>query len=216
MLAASPYAALDPGTRVILHRTQPLLELSNPDFREENERYLEQTIRITSYNVCYTKLLRDPALVSELPHIPDSFVPLMGISSVGYLAGKVTRKAGPNISRIISAINAAGALTIRLLGENLSPRAQVTIDGTLLQTEEVNIVPGTPADAEFVTELLVTPRTVSLTDTDKIDVKIVNPDGQSAETTKDKKEVTQPIKNPAGNPAVITSYSIHYTKLYER
>ncbi|MCK9294800.1 MAG: IPT/TIG domain-containing protein [Desulfobulbaceae bacterium] len=126
-------------------------------------------------------LAQDPASVTELPRIPDSFIPLMGVSSVGYLAGKVTRKPGPNISRVVKTADAAAPMTLRILGENLSPKAQVTINGTLLQTEEVSAVPAARPDPEFVTELIVTPAIITLTDADTVAVKIVNPDGQSAE-----------------------------------
>jgi hypothetical protein len=51
----------------------------------------------------------------------------------------------------------------------------------MLQTEEVSADPKARTDAEFVTELLVTPTTISLASADSITVKIVNPDGQSAE-----------------------------------
>jgi hypothetical protein len=127
-------------------------------------------------------LAQDPASVTDLPRIPDSFIPLMGISSVGYLAGKVTRKPGPNITRLIPASNqAAGAVKIRVLGENLSPRAQVMLNGTLLQTEEVSVGPEAHADAEFVAELVISPTSKDFSAKEKTAVKIVNPDGQSAE-----------------------------------
>lgn len=43
-------------------------------------------------------LAQDPATVAELPKVPSNFVPLMGVSALGYLAGKVARKAGPSSS----------------------------------------------------------------------------------------------------------------------
>lgn len=70
---------------------------------------------------------------------------------------------------------------MHILGDSLSPRAQVSLNGTMLQTEEVSADPKARTDAEFVTELLVTPTTISLASADSITVKIVNPDGQSAE-----------------------------------
>jgi len=168
-------------------------------FAPERFQFFIWTI-IGVFSFVSATLAQDPAMVSELPHIPDSFVPLMGISSAGYLAGKVTRKAGPNISRIILLATATG-IRVRVIGEYLSPRAQVTLNGTLLHTEEVApapTTPPTPADAEFVAELLLTPTSVSLAEADQIDVKIVNPDGQNAEVTRNKQEVTQTKENPAG------------------
>ena len=151
-------------------------------FAPERLQFFLWTI-IGVFSFISATLAQDPASVTDLPRIPDSFIPLMGISSVGYLAGKVTRKPGPNISRVIRTSNAATATTVRILGEHLSPRAQVTLNGTLLQTEEVEVGPSMHADAEFVTELLVTPRYIPLAASESIVVKIVNPDGQSAEMT---------------------------------
>ncbi len=126
-------------------------------------------------------LAQDPASVTNLPRIPDSFLPLMGISSVGYLAGKVTRKPGPNISRIVPAKTDAGLPALRILGENLSPRAQVMVNDKLIQNDEISAGSTAHADAEFVSELIVTTTEGIVESVGETMVKIVNPDGQSAE-----------------------------------
>lgn len=149
-------------------------------FAPERLQFFLWTI-IGVFSFISATLAQDPASVTDLPRIPDSFIPLMGISSVGYLAGKVTRKPGPNISRVVRTSNAAAAATVRILGEHLSPRAQVTLNGRLLQTEEVAVGPSMRADAEFVTELIVTPTQIPLAASESIVIEIVNPDGQSAE-----------------------------------
>jgi membrane-bound ClpP family serine protease len=42
LLAASPYAAISPGTKVTFHRAEPLAEFTNPEIRRENSIYLAQ------------------------------------------------------------------------------------------------------------------------------------------------------------------------------
>jgi hypothetical protein len=127
-------------------------------------------------------LAQDPATVSELPQIPDSFIPLMGLSSLGYLAGKVARKPGPTISQLDPPPPyAADEKCIRIIGNNLSPRAQVMLNGKLLQTAEISAGIPVQADAEFVAELILTPRTIDPEVSGVSAVKVVNPDGQSAE-----------------------------------
>ncbi len=48
----------------------------------------------------YAVLQMAPGTITELPTIPDRLLVMMGISSVGYLGGKIARKAGPVISAI--------------------------------------------------------------------------------------------------------------------
>ena len=150
----------------------------------------------------HTTLSHDPATLTEPPKIPDSFLPLMGVSSLGYLAGKVLRKPGP----IIKQIEKFPPDGLRILGENLSPRAQVFVGSQLVTSD--NIRPGTPvAEDEFTKELVVTglppgaapPAPVTTTPAPPeatgpsatpvpappamppLKVRVVNPDGQSAE-----------------------------------
>lgn len=131
-------------------------------------------------------LAQDPATVTELPKVPENFIPLMGISSLGYLAGKVIRKPGPVVKQLVPpppyAAPAAGVPgKIVIVGENLSPRAQVRLNGVLLPADQV--VPGLqqPAGAEFVRELIVTPQAVAQPVPGVASVKVTNPDEQSAE-----------------------------------
>ena len=106
----------------------------------------------------------------------------MGISSLGYLAGKVARKPGPVIRQLVPAPPyAAGPVSIRILGENLSPQALVRLNGTLIPVNQVTVPSTEPKDAEFVKELLVTVPDVVAPMSGVVPVKIVNKDGQSAE-----------------------------------
>jgi hypothetical protein len=110
-------------------------------------------------------LAQDPAAVSEPPKIPENFLPLMGVSSLGYLAGKVVRKPGPIIKQLLpqppyraAAPPPAG---IRIVGENLSPRAQVWVNTRLILTGGVTVPAPQSASQEFVTELVVDPAAVA-------------------------------------------------------
>ena len=130
-------------------------------------------------------LAQDPARVTELPKIPDNFVPLMGVSSLGYLAGKVLRKAGPVIRQLDprppfpATGPGAEPQVIRIVGEHLSPRAQVWLNGVLLPAARV--APTHPSEQEFVPELVLTPEGIVSAGPGVPSVKLTNPDGQSAE-----------------------------------
>ncbi len=69
--------------------------------------------------------LSDPSTIDGLPQIPTGFLQLMGISSAGYLGGKLARKAGPTITAVTATAN--GVLTLELKGVGLSQNATFTI-----------------------------------------------------------------------------------------
>jgi hypothetical protein len=89
-------------------------------------------------------LVRDPSGVTELPKVPDNFLYLMGISSVGYLAGKLVRKPGPVIRKLfVSNVTPAGSpatMTIELQGENLSQDAIVKVGEKQLRKDEYELI----------------------------------------------------------------------------
>jgi hypothetical protein len=70
--------------------------------------------------------LSDPSTIDGLPQIPSGFLQLMGISSAGYLGGKLARKAGPTITAITAAF-ADNVLTLELKGVGLSQNATFTL-----------------------------------------------------------------------------------------
>jgi hypothetical protein len=125
-------------------------------------------------------LAQDPASVTDLPRIPDSFIPLMGLSSMGYLAGKVTRKPGPIIIRVDPPPDSVDGGPCHIFGENLSRRAQVIINGEPLPAQAIAVGPTAAADSDFVTELIVIPTTRPAAAGGIAGVKVVNPDGQCA------------------------------------
>lgn len=99
---------------------------------------------VGTFQVLTTLLMTDPATLSELPDIPANFLYLMGISSAGYLAGKVIRKPGPVIKNVTvtgteSSASAPVSMTILLKGENLSENATVTIDEKMLDQNSCKV-----------------------------------------------------------------------------
>jgi hypothetical protein len=122
-------------------------------------------------------LAQDPGTVSEMATIPDTFNQLMGASSLGYLAGKFSRKPGPVI-KSVNTDNLPGE--IKITGENLSPRAQLWINGKPSAYLVPPAIDQNAAD-EFTAVLTLTPGDEDKGIDDVAQVKIKNPDGQLAE-----------------------------------
>src|ERR1700722_18533160 len=124
----------------------------------------------------YLVVRNDPATLRELPNIPDNFLYLMGVSSAGYLGGKLVRKPGPIIKMlsVTRAIDPATlpvdpsaarllldqqirpgdnvtprfpVLIINLKGDNLDPKASVKVDGQPVRSGMFWITPEVPQDA---------------------------------------------------------------------
>jgi len=74
-------------------------------------------------------LFTSPARIDTLPSVPEGFLYLMGISSAGYLGGKLARPPGPVLNRVEAVM---GSLEVRLEGTHLSPDATLQIDTTEL------------------------------------------------------------------------------------
>lgn len=76
-------------------------------------------------------LSSDPATLHDLPKIPDSFLQIMGISSLGYLSGKLARKPGPVIDQIQPEPAGATAVTttlkLTITGQKFSQTALLRI-----------------------------------------------------------------------------------------
>lgn len=86
----------------------------------------------TLVGICVYLLLvveQSPAEIKTLPTIPDGFLQLTGISSLGYLGGKLARKPGPVISGMEPARfdDANKKLTLVINGQNLSKNANYRI-----------------------------------------------------------------------------------------
>ncbi len=78
---------------------------------------------------------QNPATVQGFPTFPQGLLYVMGISSAGYLGGKLARKPGPNILSIavspatVVPLGPPKPLVITIQGENFSDSAKFFIDG---------------------------------------------------------------------------------------
>jgi hypothetical protein len=136
-------------------------------------------------------LLTDPSSLTELPKIPDNFLYLMGISSVGYLGGKMIRKPGPVVrGLVISTVTPpAGpipaAMTIRLQGENLADNAIVKVDDKTLRLNDEYVIVGMarqdqPVDPAFCSAVEVTLKAATAYLEGEHTLALTNRDGQAA------------------------------------
>ena len=176
---------------------------------------------VGSFGFLSMLLLTDPAKLVELPKIPDSFLYVMGISSVGYLAGKVTRKPGPVIrSLVISNVGPTPApavnkmqMSVKLVGENLADNAVVKVGDKVLLANQYTFTDPKRQD-EAPDKAFCTEVTLVLLDAEEYvegshTVTLTNGDGQmasasfpvdpmaidSADFTKPKLEITVKGKN---------------------
>jgi hypothetical protein len=151
----------------------------------------------------YIVLRINPATLQELPAIPDTFLYLMGFSSVAYLGGKLARKPGPvvkNTSVLKVTQLAAGdaEMTITLEGENLHQNATFRIDGEQIRAGQMAVttrVPEQPQDG-FCTRVELVIREAAKYAEGVHTLTVINPDGQSA-------DVSFPV-----SPLVITEVNV--------
>jgi hypothetical protein len=135
-------------------------------------------------------LASDPASLTQLPDVNGTFLTLMGISSAGYLAGKLVRNPGPIIQLLtISEITPAAGnnhavMKLEVKGQNLSDQAVVKIDQMELGPKQFSIAgidkQDSTANSPYYSRMLIT-----LSDADGYLagshlLYLVNDDGQSA------------------------------------
>jgi hypothetical protein len=153
-------------------------------FAPERLQFLIWTI-LGATGFVVTTFLQDPGSVTAMPRIPEYFTTLMGASAVGYLGGKLARKPGPIIKDVHQDTHDPNSLVI--VGQNLSSDSQVKIGKDQLPPGRVKPGPNEPENTEFISELIVTigrdliVEIGGMAEADKPKVKIINPDGQSAE-----------------------------------
>jgi hypothetical protein len=135
----------------------------------------------------FLTLSTEPGKIENLPAVPERFLYLMGISSFGYLGGKLARKPGPVITQIVAE---TGSLILQIHGSNLSPDATFKIDDqdlnpTVLDKEAqpdgrpvVVTKDDDPGLAKILRFTIAEPLAKWLTGTH--DFTITNPDGQKA------------------------------------
>jgi hypothetical protein len=144
-------------------------------------------------------LSQNPAMISEFPPFPEGLLYIMGVSSAGYLGGKLTRKPGPVIRSIAYQAADPGARNptvpnprVIVQGENLSRAltAEYQIDGKKLEIQPAekeklveSIDQDEAADRSFASELRITivPKAEITIGEGDHTFRIVNPDGQFAE-----------------------------------
>ena len=138
-------------------------------------------------------LSQDPAALTQLPDVNGTFLTLMGISSAGYLAGKLVRDPGPIIQLLtITEVNRTTAtwhalMKLELKGQNLSDQAVVKVDNEELAPNKFAIVGKTKQDPASntpwfsVVEITLLEAEKYLTGSHLI--YLVNDDGQSATET---------------------------------
>jgi hypothetical protein len=128
--------------------------------------------------------LSDPGTIKDLPQVPSGFLELMGVSSAGYLGGKVARRAGPVIDEIIAKFS---TLELTLKGRNLSKDASFRIGDDEISSDLIeNLKPaivevddqGEPNTAKLLKLKITTPKPDWLKDNAAL--TIVNPDGQKS------------------------------------
>lgn len=156
-------------------------------------------------------LSTEPGHINDLPSVPDNFLYLMGISSFGYLGGKLARKPGPVISKI-EAETGTGTLTLTTHGSNLSPDATFKIDDApvpanfLSDADHPNGKPTVLASEDNQPDFATVLKLVLVTTdpsaqkwlTDKHNFTLINPDGQKAvsDFTPSPKQTPPPTEQP--------------------
>lgn len=144
----------------------------------------------------YLVVRSDPFQLTDLPSLPDNFLYLMGVSSAGYLGGKIVRKPGPviktlSVGAIIPRVEAQpnavppvparpASMPITLNGENLDASGTIKVDDANLRASVFTIDGQRDPQSQFCSQL-----TVTLLDADKYiegthTLTLVNRDGQAA------------------------------------
>ena len=141
----------------------------------------------------------NPLTLTTLPAIPAGFLQLMGISSAGYLGGKLARKAGPVIKGINAGqVTETGDLPLKLTGENLDPKPKVKLDGQPIREQLVDYSPPATPDPQtgFCTELTIVLKKEAAKVVGTHTLTVVNGDSQAA-------DVTYPADPMIVNPATV-------------
>lgn len=146
----------------------------------------------------------DPRHINDLPAIPSGFLEIMGISAVGYIGGKLARKAGPTLDAIaissdkptLASPGKPNYLRFQLTGSGLAQSASFSVDGELIfpdtirgkddNTKLPEILEQDPTNPNFARMLwfqVTQPRDSWFGGTAKHNFTITNPDGQRATQT---------------------------------
>lgn len=94
-------------------------------------------------------IVKNYAISSAIPTVPNELLILMGISSGGYIGGMLARKPGPIVTKVRAT---AGSVTLSIQGEHLSREASIWIDGRPLPDNPI-VLAADPDSNEFAKEL---------------------------------------------------------------
>jgi len=118
------------------------------------------------------------ATASALPEIPMQLIVLMGLSSAGYLGGKMVRGAGP----VIDEASSTADTVVNVKGKHLSKDAFVWFDGE--RVEKVEVVADDPDDpVKFAKELKLTVPALTVDGWNAVHhaITVINNDAQRAD-----------------------------------
>jgi hypothetical protein len=154
----------------------------------ERVQFLIWTI-LGSLAFIFVALLQTPENIKDLPQVPQGFLQLMGVSSFGYVGGKLARKAGPVINEVNANYN-GNSLVVDVNGSTLSEDAICKIGGVIISSDIIDgnkpeiITTDNSNEPSLAKHLRLT---INKQDSDWVKTiaqskfKITNPDGQYAE-----------------------------------
>jgi hypothetical protein len=114
-----------------------------------------------------------------LPPIPQELLVLMGLSSAGYLGGKLVRGAGPVINEVVAR---EGSVTLTIRGKHFSKDCFVWVDGVKQDSTGLKFTDD-PDDAKYAKEIELTLANLTLDAWNGAEhaITIVNDDAQRAD-----------------------------------
>jgi hypothetical protein len=154
---------------------------------------------VSSVGVLVLILASDPVTVNALPKLPDGMLYLMGLSSAGYLGGKLVRGPGPSIKsvdaeKVVVGPKAASGgkpaepgytgLQFTLTGDNLAIDATFQLDDERIPAAQVVVIEKTEENqsSKLCSMLKVHLKNVAENYFEGThQLRIVNPDSQGAE-----------------------------------
>jgi hypothetical protein len=148
---------------------------------------------VSSVGLLVLVLVSDPVTIKELPKLPDGLLALIGLSSAGYLGGKLLRGPGPSIKSIdvakvvIPGVGGNPDVTIleaTLSGDNLSIDATFQLDDEHIPKDQTKVVDSTPTgqNPKLCSMLKVRLENVAVAYFEKPHIfRIVNTDSQGAD-----------------------------------
>jgi hypothetical protein len=151
------------------------------------------------------------ATADALPEIPTELLALMGLSSAGYLGGKLVRGPGPVIDQVTPR---EGSVVLNIVGKHLSKDLFVWIDGNQIAREKVTVKADDPDDPlKFAKELEVT-LDISMAVWNAKDhaVTVINSDAQRADWRTSAKILNVKPGDPSGGRVTLTINGAHIAK----